>query len=186
MELMKAIEARRSVRAYKPDQVEKEKIEKILHAAVMAPTGMNAQPWAFGIIQNKAKLDDLDERSKQFMLDSMEAQPWVRQYEENFRDPNYHVFYGAPALVVIYTKNASPISRIDCCLAAENLMLAACDLGLGTCWIGFSHGLLDQPELKQELGVPEEYQVAAPIIVGYPAGETPAREKNPPEVAYWK
>lgn len=186
MELMDAIKARRSMRAYKPDAVTKEMIQRLLDAAVLAPTGMNAQPWAFGIIQDKAKLDDLDERSKQFMLDSMETQHWVRQYEQNFRDPNYHVFYGAPALLVIYTKNASPISRIDCCLAAENLMLAACDLGLGTCWIGFSHGLLDQPELKHELGVPEEYQVAAPIIVGYPAGPVPMPEKNPPEIVYWK
>ena len=186
MELMEAIEKRRSVRAYKPDQVEREKIETLLHAAVMAPTGMNAQPWAFGVIQDKALLAEYDERVKQFMLDSIEEMPWIKQYEEYFRNPDYHVFYGAPALVTIYGKSDMPVAQIDCCLAAENLMLAACDLGLGTCWMGFASMLLNTSEMKKELGVPEEFSVFAPIIVGYPAGETPAREKNSPEMVYWK
>ena len=186
MELMEAIKARRSVRAYKPDQVEREKIEKILQAAVMAPTGMNDQPWAFGVIQDTALLADYDERVKKFMLDGIEEMPWIKQYEEYFRNPDYHVFYQAPTLVVIYAKNASPVAQIDCSLAAENLMLAAYDLGLGTCWMGFAQMLLNTPELKKEMGILEEYQVAAPIIVGYPASETPAREKYPPEVVFWK
>jgi len=186
MELMDAIQARRSVRAYKPDAVEKDKIERILDAAVHAPTGMNAQPWAFGVIQDKQRLNDYDERTKAFLLSMMDEWAWIAPFAERFRSPDYHIFHNAPALVVIYAKNASPLAQIDCSLAAENLMLAACDLGLGTCWIGFSTFVLNTPEAKRELGVPEDYSVVAPIIVGYPEGETPPREKNPPEIVFWK
>lgn len=186
MELMQAIEARRSVRAYKPDPVEKEKIEKLLHAAVMAPTGMNAQPWAFGIIEDTTVLDDINRRAKAFLLSKLDEWPWLARYEENFRNPESSIFYKAPALVIIYAKNDSQVAQIDCCLAAENLMLAATDLGLGTCWMGFASFVLSTPEANKELGAPEGYVAVAPIAVGYPAGESPVPEKNPPEVVFRK
>ena len=186
MELMEAIKARRSVRTYKPDAVEREKIEKIIGAAVKAPTGMNQQSWAFGVMQDKARLHGYSEAVKAFLLGKVDEWTWLAPYAEHFANPEYNVFYYAPALVVIYAKNPSPIAQIDCTLAAENLMLAACDLGLGSCWIGFATWVLDQPDVKKQLGVPEDYTVVAPIIVGYPAGDIPVPEKNPPEVMYWK
>jgi nitroreductase len=184
MELMEAIEKRRSVRAYKPDNVEREKIEKLIHAAVMAPTGMNAQPWAFGVIQDTAMLADLNARTKAFLVSKADEWPWLDRYLEHFKDPEHSVFYGAPALVTIYAKNDSPIAQIDCCLAAENLMLATTDLGLGTCWMGFVGFILNTPEANKELGVPEGYKAVAPIAVGYPAAEMPLPERNEPEIIY--
>jgi nitroreductase len=186
MELMEAIKARRSVRAYKPDAVVREKIEKILDAAVNAPTGMNQQPWAFGVIQDKAVLHDYSEATKAFLLSKIDEWTWLAGYADYFANPEYSVFYQAPALIVIYAKNPTPLAQTDCTLAAENLMLAARDLGLGSCWIGFSTWVLDSPDVKKQMGVPEDYKVVAPIIVGYPAGDIPAPEKNPPEVMYWK
>lgn len=186
MELMDAIKARRSVRAYKPDPVAKEMIERLLDAAVLAPTGMNAQPWAFGVIQDAAKLREYDERTKAFLLSKVDEWAWLAPYAEHFASPGYSVLYGAPALVVIYAKDSTPLASMDCTLAAENLMLAACDMGLGTCWIGFSAFILNSPETKRELGVPDDYVAVAPIIVGYPAGPVPMPERNPPEIVYWK
>lgn len=186
MELMEAIETRRSVRAYKSQPVEEEKIRRLLHAAVQAPSGMNAQPWAFGVIQDGTRLKEYSEGVKKLLLSKVNEWTWLDRYVEYFRDPNYDIFYNAPALVVIYSKNPTPLSGIDCTLAAENLMLAACGMGLGTCWIGFATELLNQPEVKKDLGVPEEYSTVAPIIVGYPDGPIPEREKNPPEIVYWR
>lgn len=186
MELMEAIRKRRSVRSYKPDAVGREKIETLLDAAVHAPSAMNAQPRAFGVIEDKATLGKYSERTKAFLLSKMEEWPWLANYKPYFENPEYNVFYHAPALVVIYAKNNAPVSGIDCTLAAENLMLAAADMGLGTCWIGFATWILDTPEAKKELGVPEEYTAVAPIIVGYPGDDNPPTEKNPPEIVYWK
>jgi len=186
MELMNVINARRSIRAYKPDAVRREAIDELLQAAVQAPSGMNAQPWAFGVITDRTLLRTYSERTKTFLLAKIAEWPWLERYREHFVNPDYSVFYNAPALVIIYAKAVSPIAQIDCTLAAENLMLTACDMGLGTCWIGFATDVLNSPEAKQELGVPEEYAVVAPIIVGHPDGPPPEREKNPPEVIFWK
>jgi nitroreductase len=186
MELMDAIYARRSVRAYAPDAVAKETIEQLLAAAVQAPTGMNTQPWAFGVITGVEMLRLYAERAKDAMLAAVGDQPWVVQYKERMAKPDYSMFYGAPALVVIYAKPMGPIAELDCHLAAENLMLAACDKGLGSCWIGFATWLLNAPAVKSELGVPEEYRAVAPIVIGYPAGPVPPVEKKPPDVLFWK
>lgn len=186
MELMEAIGKRRSIRAYKPDAVSREAIDRLLDAAVQAPSAMNTQPWVFGVIQDSSTLQKYSERTKAFLLGKIAEWPWIERYREYFEDPDYSIFYNAPTLVVIYAKAISPIAQIDCTLAAENLMLAATDMGLGTCWIGFATEVLNSPEAKKELGVPEEYTVIAPIIVGYPDGPPPEREKNPPEVIYRK
>jgi nitroreductase len=73
----------------------------------------------------------------------------------------------------------------DCWLAAENLMLMACGLGLGTCPIGFAVPILNTPEVKRELGIPAEYEVVAPIAVGFPRGFTPPVSRRPPEIIAW-
>lgn len=186
MELMEAIRARRSFRAYKTDPVSRETIELLLQAAVLAPSGMNQQPWAFGVVTDQTLLKSYSDRVKKMLLGKMTEWPWLERYRDLFTNPDYSVFYNAPALVVIYGLIQSPIAQTDCTLAAENLMLAAADVGLGTCWIGFATELLSSQEVKGSLGVPSEYSVVAPIIVGYPDGPPPDREKNPPEVLFWK
>jgi nitroreductase len=186
MELMQAIEKRRSVRAYRPQPVERQKIEQIIHAAVMAPTAMNAQPWAFGVIQDQVVLDALNARTKAFLLSKLEEWPWLSRFAESCKDPGYSVFYGATALVTIYAKEDTPTARADCCLAAENLMLAATDFGLATCWMGFVGFILGTPEANKEFGLPVGYVPVAPIAVGYPATEPSVPERHPTEMLYWK
>jgi len=70
---------------------------------------------------------------------------------------------------VICAKHTGPFAAADCWLAAENLMLAACALGLGTCCIGSAVPALNSPAIKSELGIPADVEVVAPIIVGIPA-----------------
>ncbi len=72
----------------------------------------------------------------------------------------------------------------DCALAAENLMLSAHGLGLGTCWIGFSQGYLNTPEGKQALGIPATWVPVAPIIVGHPKTVPAPVARREPEIRW--
>jgi nitroreductase len=102
-------------------------------------------------------------------------------------DPTVNIFYGAPALVAIYAKGSGDWAKTDCAMAALQFMLAAHELGLGTCWIGLGQRFFDTAELKAELGVPAEYQAAGALIVGYPEGELPpSRGRNELELLFWK
>ena len=92
-------------------------------------------------------------------------EPSIRHMIE---DPQFVLFYHAPALVVVLAKSSGTQAAEDCCLAAENLMLAARNEGLGSCWIGFARPWLDLPATKAELKLPEHYHVVAPIVLGHP------------------
>jgi len=185
MEFMDVLTARRSVRSYTPTPLDRATIEKLIHAAMQAPSATNTQPWAFGVITGVERLKEYGDRVKAKLLPALDQMPELERYRDMITDPKYNVFHGAPALVVIYGKPASLLPEIDCALAAQNLMLAAAAMNLGTCWIGFAQEFFDPPAVKAELGVPESYKAIAPIIVGHPAGTTPPVPRNTPEVVYW-
>ncbi len=186
MNLMEAIYARRSVRSYAATTVDRRTIEQLLQAAVQAPSAMNLQPWAFGVIQGTEKLQAYSEQAKSHLLSKREQFPWLSGYLPMLENPDYHLFYGAPALVIIYAKPTGPQPQGDCCLAAENIMLAACDMGLATCWIGFANLYFNEDAVKSTLGVPADFKAVAQLIVGYAQGDIPAVEKNPPEILFWE
>ena len=64
MELMEAIYKRRSVRFFTEEQVDKDTIDKLINAAIQAPSAMNGQPWAFSVIQDKALMQKISDDSK--------------------------------------------------------------------------------------------------------------------------
>jgi nitroreductase len=96
--------------------------------------------------------------------------------------PGFNVFYDASTLIVICGKPMGSFVIADCWLAAENLMLAACALGLGTCCIGFAIPVLNTPEVKHELAIPPDVTAVAPIIVGVPRGISPSVPRKPPDI----
>jgi nitroreductase len=99
--------------------------------------------------------------------------------------PEFHVFYNAGTLIVIYSKLEGPFVVADCWLAAENLLLAACAQGLGTCVIGFAASTLNTPEWKAELKIPARMTAIAPVILGVAAGVTPPVPRKPAEILAW-
>jgi len=72
----------------------------------------------------------------------------------------------------------------DCALAAENLMLTAHLMGLGSCWIGFAQGYLNTPAGKRTLGLPESWVPVAPIILGFPAAPPEPVPRKEPEIRW--
>jgi nitroreductase len=183
-----AIYRRRAVRDYAPGKIGKAVIEELLDAAVHAPTAMHLEPWSFVIVQDKALLNHLSNGVKNLIRRELEGSHTHRaQHElELVNNADFNVFYNAETLVVICGKGDTPYIAGDCWLAAENLMLAACAKGLGTCPIGFAIPALNTPEWKAELKIPPEATAVAAIIVGAPAGETPPSPRKLPEILAWK
>lgn len=186
--VFEAILARRSVRAYasvKPGSVA---VNTLLEAAVRAPTAMHEEPWAFVVIQDRQTLTKLSDRAKPIFAGEVHHRhsQGASHSFEHFDQPGFDIFHGANTLIVICAKLSGPFVTADCWLAAGNLMLAACDMGLGTCVIGSSVSVLNIRKIKTELGIPAEYTAVVPIIVGVPREETVASSRKAPLVLAWK
>lgn len=186
MNVLEAISQRRSVRQYADTPVPRELIAKLLDAATEAPSAMNTQPWAFGVIEGRQRLEHIGDKARLGLLAELDARGVTGDFRDRVANPDMRPFYGAPALVVIYATNPDDFAPINCSLAAQNLMLAATELGLGTCWIGVAGPYLNSPQGKTDFGVPDDCKAIAALIVGYPAGETEPKEKNPPNVLFWE
>jgi nitroreductase len=188
MGAMDAIHHRRSVRDYAPRTVAQTVIRTLLDAAVHAPTAMHEEPWSFAVIQDKNLLNRLSDSAKERVRSEAQGSDshHAKHSLELVNKPDFHVFYNAGTLIVIYAKFQGAFVVADCWLAAENLMLAAYAKGLGTCVIGFAVSALNSPEWKAELKIPAEMTAIAPIIVGVPAGETPPVPRKQPEIVAWK
>ena len=91
----------------------------------------------------------------------------------------------AVPLIVICARPDAHNGEEDCSLAAQNLMLAACSMGLGTCHIGFARPWLNQDRIKRSLDIPDDYVPVFPVVAGYPSGETPPVQRLAPEILVW-
>jgi nitroreductase len=146
------------------------------------------------VVQDKAVMRHVSDRAKAAMRERATA------HRELLRAPGaapdgrhlallenaeFNVFYDATTLIVICAKRLGEFVTADCWLAAENLMLAACAMGLGSCCIGFALPALHTPDVKHELGIPEGVDPVAAIIVGEPRGSTPIVPRRPPEILRW-
>lgn len=185
-DVMDVIYRRRAVRSYKPQLVDDDTIQVLLRAAVQAPTAVHSEPWAFAIIQDRSLLKRLSDLAKVQQLQSLPHNDKVVGYRALLENPEFNIFYDAGTLVVIYGPAKGPYVAADCWLAAENLMLAACALGLGTCPIGFAVPALNAAPMKAELGIAAELSAVAPIILGVPSGSSSPVSRKEPQILCWK
>jgi len=183
MEFKDVLAKRRAVREYSDKPVDQTTIERLIHAAILAPSAFNAQPWAFAALLDRERIDAYAERAKEWLL----ANFAIISQDESIRkmlEGQYTLFHHAPALVLVMAKSSESQAAEDCCLAAENLMLAARDEGLGTCWIGFARPWLNLQTTKYELGLADNYQVVAPIVLGYPQAWPGSHGRSAPEILW--
>uniref|UniRef100_B0T0M8 Nitroreductase n=1 Tax=Caulobacter sp. (strain K31) TaxID=366602 RepID=B0T0M8_CAUSK len=167
MTVTNAIRARRAHRDYLDKPVARSQVAALIETATWAPSGMNAQPWRFVVVDDPGALAALAAQAKARLLAAGDAAPAV--LSEMLARPEFHIFYNAPVLVVICATTTDDMAGKDCCLAAQTLMLAAHDEGLGTCWIGLAESWLSTPEGKRALGLDETDRPIAPLILGWPA-----------------
>jgi nitroreductase len=188
MSIMEAIYKRCSVRSYSPERLDQATIHTLLAAAVRAPTAVHEEPWVFAILQDTSALKRLSDRAKPLFLEEVQRAHLDRGEHtlDIFASPDFNMFYNAGTLIIICGKPMGPFVVADCWLAAENLILAACSMELGTCVIGAAVPALNTPDIKAEFGIANELTAIAPIIVGVPSGETPPTARKEPEVVFWK
>jgi nitroreductase len=185
MEVFEAIHGRRSVRAYTGEPVDDARIRRLLQAAVQAPSATNAQPWSFAVVQDQATLRRYSDRGKRLLLARSGGDPTAGRYRQMLENPEFDIFYAAGTLIVICARPDSTWAQADCWLAAQNLQLAAHALGLGTCCIGFALGILNEPDVKGELGIPADVAAIAPLIVGTPRALPPPVPRAEPVIRGW-
>lgn len=185
MDILDAIRSRRAVRAYAASQVPKDLVHTLLEAAVWAPSAMNLQPWAFVVVQDAETLKRISDEAKRTAIAVQAVDSDHQGLREALESPDFSVFYNAGTLIVICATSSGPFAVGDCCLAAQNLMLAAHALGLASCPIGLALPALRRPALKRELGIPAGYTPAFAAIIGYPRETPPLTARHPPEIVAW-
>ena len=182
MELDQCIKGRRSIRAYTDEPVDKEQLDAILQAGVWAPTGMGRQPWRFIIIENKDLIKLVSNETKELVKQNMP------QLAEQFSTDKDIICYNAPMLVLVCAEKdlqRQNVNLLDSVLATQNMFLKAYELGLGTCYMGFVNFLNAKPEVLHKLGVPENYDMLVPFIIGHPKGEWGSGKRDKPNIAKW-
>lgn len=170
------------MRNYSDKEVSDEIIKEIIRAGTYAPSAVNKQPWRFVVVKNRQLIDKYDDLARKAFLSVYgdTDNPDLIGYVQYLSKPTTRILYGAPVFILVF---AAPdvIDDRDCALAAENMMLAARSLGIGSCWIGLAAGLGSDTEFLKEVGVPEGYKLIAPLIFGYPAKDNqkaPARNAD--------
>jgi len=184
-EFIQELKKRRSIRKYKDTPVNKELIEEIIQAGKYAPSATNQQPWRFIVITKKEMINEIAGGVKQEIKSILK-----RRFFLKYRFPalkNDHavkllaattfskediLFFDAPVLIFIIAEKKQFYDE-SCACCAENMMLAAHSLGLGSCWIGFAHFLELNKEWMSAIGVPKGYHISASLVFGHPDGKMP-------------
>lgn len=159
MEFFELIQKRYSVRAYQTRLVEEEKLRKVLEAANLAPTAANRQPFRLAVIQTKGREKELQ-----------------RVYGRDW-------FVQAPLVIGIYAvksegwtrRDGKNYAEVDATIAMDHLILAAADLGLGTCWIA----AFDPQAVRELLELSEDVEPVALTPLGYPADSWRSKKRKP-------
>ena len=174
---------RRAIRDFEDKPVPLEKIKEIVRDSCLAPSSGNGQPWKFLIINNKEWIKRLSDESKKNILAFINQNPdsALKKYEAALRNKNFNVFYNAPCLVYIGCSKSVRSGYVDCALAACYFMFSAAALDLGTCWIALGSEIQD-PEIRSQIGMPEDYQIVAPMILGYPKDVPATPTRNEPQI----
>ncbi|HUJ03883.1 MAG TPA: nitroreductase family protein [Rhizomicrobium sp.] len=184
MDLAELLYQRRSVRDFAVEPVSREVLTQLIDAAIQAPSAMNEQPWHFSVVTDKGQLSRISERAKAYLMEEFGEGSHMDHIRQTLGDPQFQIFYHAPALVVISAPKSAQWAVEDCALAAENLMLAAQAMKLGTCWIGFAQSWLNTDDGRAAIGLDETQMPVAPIIVGHPKHTPPAVPRRKPNIKW--
>ncbi|MCR4412373.1 MAG: nitroreductase family protein [Thermoguttaceae bacterium] len=162
MDVLEALHTRRSIRQYQDRPVPAELIDRLLRAAMAAPSARNAQPWHFVVLDDRTLLDAIPEFA-----------------------PNAPMVRGAPAAILVCAELRLELSPgywpVDCAAATENLLLAAHGLGLGAVWCGIYPREERMAGFRRLLDLPKGIEPHSLVVLGYPAEHPPSQDRYRPD-----
>ncbi len=184
IEIFSVIRERRSVRNYTDRDVPDEGLRAIIAAGIQAPTALGLQPWRFVIVKDRALMQQVSDYCKPILIERIgeEGGAGTEEFLAALKNPGFNIFYNAPVLVLVLGAREAVSSFLDCALCAENMMLAAWALGIGSCWIGSAALVQESPDLLAALKVPHDHQIVAPLIFGYPGPLSPKPTRREPRI----
>lgn len=159
--ILELLKKRLSVRQYEARSIEKEKLEALIDAARLAPTARNEQPWEFVVVTDEAKKAEIAALT------------------------DYGRFIAkAGACITVFCRETKYYLE-DGSAATTYILLAATELGLGSCWIaGDKKGYAE--DIKEALGVPSEYKLVSLVAVGYPGEHHPKPKRELNAMLHWE
>lgn len=168
-----AIESRRSIRAYKDTPVEREKLQILAECGVWAPNAMGKQNWEVRIVDNKEWIDGATATYLKAVEGTGKVDYMLTPTFKNiFRNGSAVIFVGAPDGL---------FAGEDVGCLGQNIMLAATELGLGTCFLGSVQMMFAEPAMQgylQSLGFSEGYKLRYALAVGYPDESPKAKPRD--------
>lgn len=173
-EVVKTILERRSIRKYKDQAIENDKLAQIVECGLYAPNGMGRQSWEVRIIDSPELLHQIDSTYNHFL-------------SKEQAKPSRQAAYGAPVLIFIAYDTRYDLSQVDCGLLGENMMIAAQSMGIGSCCLGGICRFFNAPEgseLLQKLDFPETHKLLYAIAFGYPDEQPQAKPRMMEKVKY--
>ncbi|MDK2916238.1 MAG: hypothetical protein PWR25_795 [Euryarchaeota archaeon] len=186
IEIFSVIRERRSVRNYTDRELPDEALRAIIAAGIQAPTALGLQPWQFVIVKDRALMRRASDYCKPILIEKIEEEgkSGTEEFLAALKNPEFNIFYNAPVLILVLGAREAVSSFLDCALCAENMMLAAWALGIGSCWIGSAALIQQNPDLLAALKVPDNHQIVAPLIFGYPATLSPKPVRREPRITW--
>lgn len=177
--VIEAIHARRSIRNYKDAPVEREKLLTVARAGIAAPNAMNRQAWAVRIVDSKEWIDSCTEA----FVPTVKGTPFG---DHLLTDGFKNMFRNAPAVIFVAAE-PSLFAGVDCGILGQNMMLAAYELGLGTCCLGSPVGFMNSKageKYLKSLNLPEGYALQFAIAIGYPDQTPEAKPRDESKIAF--
>ena len=169
-ETLSTLKSRRSCRAYRPELIPEDKLNAIIEAGTYAATGMGKQSPIIIAVTDRQTRDQLSKMNAAVMGADM--------------DP----FYGAPELLIVLANKAVPTYLYDGSLVMGNMMNAAEDLGVASCWIHRAKEEFEMEEYREllkSLGVEGDYEGIGHCVLGYPAKPLPAAPARRENRVFW-
>lgn len=177
--VVEAIESRRSIRAYKDTPVEREKLQFLAECGVKAPSAMGREEWEIRIVDSKEWIDGCTATYMKAVEGTGKA--------DYMKGPNFkNIFRNAPSVIFVAAPEGVFAGENVGCLG-QNIMLAATELDLGTCFLGSVQMMFAEPAMSEyaaSLGFSDGYRMRYALAIGYPDEQPEAKPRDMSKIRF--